>query len=54
MPLPEHVISLLRRHFVKGDSAASMQVSFSVNNSYARLMAPSITKQNYIKVRGCG
>ncbi len=41
--LPEEkALALLRRRFVKGDSAASMQISFSVDDSYARLMAPSM------------
>ena len=41
-PHQEKAISLLQRIFVKGDSAASIQVSLAVDDSYERLLAPSI------------
>ena len=41
-PPQEKALSLLYRHFVKGTGAASAQVVLAVEDSYTRLLAPSI------------
>ncbi len=41
-PSQEKALSLLRRRFVKGTGAASAQVVLAVEDSYPRLLAPSI------------
>jgi uncharacterized protein len=41
-PPQEKALSLLHRHFVKGDGDASAQVVMAAEDSYTRLLAPSI------------
>jgi uncharacterized protein len=41
-PPQEKALSLLHRHFVKGNDAASAQVILAVEDSYSRLLGPSI------------
>lgn len=44
-PDPEEVIPLLKRHFVKGTTAASEQVSLALEDAYKRLLAPSLENE---------
>lgn len=44
-PDPEPAIERLNRYFVKGRTAASEQVSLAVEDSYKRLLAPSIENE---------
>jgi uncharacterized protein len=52
-PPEDMAISALKRLFIKGDSKASQQLSMAVEDSYKRLMAPSLENEirNIIKQR---
>jgi protein Tex len=41
-PPEERAMAFLKRRFIKNDSAASLQVSLAVDDSYSRLLGPSI------------
>lgn len=44
-PDPEEVIPLLKRHFIKGTTAASGQVALALEDAYKRLLAPSLENE---------
>jgi len=50
-PPEDKALEILQRQFVKGDNAASLQVTLAVDDSYGRLLAPSVETDTRHKIK---